>query len=73
MQFEQERGNHSEVVSAAARCPKEIGMGFLIGGDEAAIGQYHIHFQQVIDRQALCAGDIAGPAAQCQPTDFYQA
>ena len=39
---------------------------FGAGSDETAVGQDHIHAQQVIDRQAIPAGEIAHAAAEGQ-------
>ena len=39
------------------------------GGDEAAVGQHHVGFEQVVDRQAALAREVAEPAAEREPAD----
>ena len=37
--------------------------------DEAAVGQHHVHFEQVVDGQAVAAREVAEPAAERDPAD----
>ena len=66
---EQEGGDDAEVAAAAAHGPEEIGVLVLAGGHEPPVGQNHLDGQQVINRQAIGARQIAQPAAQRQAAD----
>ena len=48
---------------------KRSGMLGLAGGDEAAVGQHDVGFEQVVDRQAVLAREVAGAAAEGQAGD----
>ena len=40
-----------------------------IGGDEAAVGQDHVHLEQIVDGEAIAARQVAQPAAEGDPAD----
>jgi hypothetical protein len=44
-------------------------MGILAGRDEGAVGEHHVGGEQVVDRQAEPAGQVADAAAEGQPGD----
>ncbi len=63
-------GRHDpEVAATTADGPKEIGMLGFADGHERAIGQHEIGGEQIVDRQAAIAAEIAESAAQREPTD----
>ena len=67
--LEQERGDDAEVAAAAANGPEQVGVLLGIGGHEPAVGQHHVHFEDVVDGEAAFAGEMTEPAAQRQPAD----
>ncbi len=69
VQPEEERGDDAEVAAAAAHRPEQVGVLIRIGGDEAAVGEHHIHLEQVVNRQAERAREVADAAAERQPAD----
>src|SRR5437868_5688175 len=69
VQLEQKRGDNAEVAATTAYCPEQVGMLLGAGRDEAAIGEYHVNAQQVIDCQAQCTREVANASAQRQSTD----
>src|SRR5690348_4641603 len=69
MQLEQERRHDAEVAAAAAHRPEQVLVLLCTSGDKAAIGQYYINTQQVIDCQAMGTREIADATTQCQPAD----
>ena len=48
---------------------KRSGCSLLARGDEAAVGQHHVGFEQVVDRQAVLARQVAGAAAEGEARD----
>ena len=69
MRLEQEARHHAEVAAAATQRPEEIGVLILAGGDKAAVGEDHIGFEQVVDREPVLAREIPRAAAQGQARD----
>ena len=69
VQLVQKRGDDAEVAATTAYCPEQVGM---LGGasrDKAAIGEYHVYAQQVVNRQAKCTQEVADASTQRQSTD----
>ena len=64
-----ERRHHAEIAAAAADGPEQIRVLSLAGGDERPVGQDHVRFEQVVDRETVLAGEIAGAAAQGETRD----
>ena len=64
MRLEQEARDHAKVAASSAHGPEEIGVLALAGRDKTAIGQDHIGLEQVVDREAILAREVAGAAAQ---------
>ena len=69
MQAEEKRRDDSEVAAAAAHGPVEVLIFLGAGGDEAAVGEHHVHGQKIIDGQAVGAAQVADSAAQRQARD----
>ena len=69
MRLEQEARHHAEIAAAAAQRPEEIGVLALAGRDEAAVGQDDVRLEQVVDREAVLAREVAGAAAERQAGD----
>ena len=67
MRLEQEARHDAEVAAAPAHGPEQVGMLALAGRHEAAVGKHHVDFEQVVDRQAVLAREVAGAAAERQP------
>ena len=69
MQAEGERGDDAEVAAAAADRPEQVGV--LVGAraDALAAGQHELGLEQVVDRQAALAGQVAEAAAEGQAAD----
>ena len=64
MQAEEERGDHAEIAAAAAHRPEEVRVLLDAGGDEVAVRQHDVHFEQVVDGEAALACEVAEPAAE---------
>ena len=69
VQPEQERGDDAEVAAAAADRPVEVGV--LVGARAHALaaGEHELGLEQVVDRQAALAGQVAEAAAERQAAD----
>ena len=69
VQPEQERGDDAEVAAAAADRPEEVGV--LVGAraDALAAGEHHLGLEQVVDRQAALARQVADAAAEREAAD----
>ena len=67
MQAEAEARDDAEVAATAAQRPEQIGVLGLVGGDDRAIGQHHLGFDQVVASQAVAARQPADAAAQGEP------
>ena len=66
MSLEQEARDNAEIAAAATQAPVEIGVLGRVGGDEAAVGEHDIGFEQIVDGQAIFAGQVTRAAAQCE-------
>ena len=66
---EQERGHDPEVATAAAQGPEEVGVLARARGDEAAVGQDQVRLEEVVDREAVTARQVADSAAQREAAD----
>ncbi len=66
VQSEQERGDHAEIPSPAAHCPQQILIFLRACGEEPAIGQHHVHRQQIVDGEAVLACQMTDSAAERQ-------
>ena len=69
VQPEPERSDDAEVAAAAAESPQQVGVLLLACLDHAAVGQDHVRLEQVVDREAAPAGQVAQPAAKGQAAD----
>ena len=69
MQPEEEGGDDPEVATAAPQRPEEIRVLLLAGGDEAAVGEDDVGLEQIVDRQAELAGEMADTAAEGDAAD----
>jgi hypothetical protein len=67
--LEREFGDDAEVPAAAANRPEEVRV--LVGTrlHEASVREDDLRGQQVVDREAVAAGEVAVAAAQGQPCD----
>lgn len=75
-----------EISTAAAEPPQEVGVFRFARGDEAAVGEHHVGFEQIVDGEPILAGaepsEVADGAAlwakrksEVSPaacTDFYR-
>ena len=69
MRAELERRNDAEVAAAATQCPEQIRILRGVRSDHDAVGEHDISGQQVVDRQAVLAREIADAAAERQAAD----
>ena len=69
MQAEGERGDHAEVSAATAQRPEQVGVLRFGRRHHAPVGQHDLGLQQVVDGQAVLAGQVAVAAAQGEPAD----
>ena len=69
MQAERERGDHAEVSAAAAQRPEQVGVLGFGRRHHAAVGQHELGLQQVVDGQAVLAGQVAVAAAEGEAAD----
>lgn len=69
MKLEFERGGDAEIAAAAANGPEEVGVFVAIGSDKAAVGENHVHGEQVVNGEAVAATEIADAAAEGQAGD----
>ena len=67
MQPEQERRDDAEVAAAPADRPEQVGV--LVGAraNALAVREHHLGFEQVVDREAALAGQVAEATAERQP------
>ena len=66
MQLRPDLGGDSEVATAAADRPEEVGLLVLVGVDDAAVGEHELGPEDVVDREAVAARQVADPAAEHQ-------
>ena len=69
MELEYKRGDDAEIATPAAQRPEQVGVVVLAGDDEAAVGQHDVGLDQIVDGQAVFAGEITVAAAQGQAGD----
>ena len=69
MGTEHETGDNTEITAAAAQAPEKILVLRRIGSHEAAVREHHIGLDQIVNRQAIFAGQVARSAAQREATD----
>ncbi len=66
---EEERGDDAEVAAAAAQGPEEVRVLGRAGRHEPPVGQHDVGFEEVVDRQAAGAGQVAEAAAEGEAAD----
>ena len=69
MGAEEEAGHDAEISAAAAQRPQEVGVLRLGSGDETAVGQNQVRFEQIIRREPVLAAEVTVTAAQREPGD----
>ena len=69
MGLEKEAGDDAEIAAAAFQRPQEVGIVGLARGDERAVREHDVGFDQVVDRQAELPGQISGPSAEGKSGD----
>jgi hypothetical protein len=62
-----ERGDDSKVAAAAADRPEQVGLGALVGVDDASVCQHDLRAEDVVDREPGPACQVADAAAEHQP------
>lgn len=69
MQPEGEGGDDAEVPATAAQRPEQVGVGDAVRPHRRAVRQDHVRGQQIVDRQAVLAGEVAVAAAEGEAAD----
>lgn len=69
VQAEGEPGDDAEVPAAAAHGPEQVGVLGRARGDLTAVREDHVDGEQVVDRQAEPAGEVAQATAEGEPAD----
>ena len=69
VQAEEERGDDAEVAAAAADRPVQVGVLVRRGADPLAAREHDLGLEQVVDRQAALAGQVADAAAEGEAAD----
>ena len=69
MRLEQKAGHHAKVATAPTQRPEEIRMLTRAGGDKPTIRQDDVDLQEVVDRQAVLAREVARAPAQGKARD----
>ena len=69
MEPEREVDDHAEVTAAATKCPEEVGVLALVGADDAPVRGHDRCGEQVVERQAVDADQVADAAAEREPRD----
>ncbi len=64
-----ELGDDAEVAAAAADRPEQVRVLVGAGGDLRAVGEDDVRAEQVVDREAVLAGQVADAAAERQSAD----
>src|SRR5215468_5283041 len=67
VRLEQERGDDAEVAASTTQRPQKVLVVPLVGSHKSAIGQHDVGGEQVVDGQAVFAGQVSQPAAQGKP------
>jgi hypothetical protein len=68
VQPERQRGDDTEVSAAAADRPEEVLVRALVGSDHAPVREDDLGAEDVVDRKAELAREVADPAAEHQTT-----
>src|SRR5262249_5748442 len=66
MSLEEETCPHPEISTAAAECPEQVGVLFLAGSDESSVGEDDVCLEEIVDREAVFAREIARSTAEGQ-------
>src|ERR1700738_5581095 len=69
MSLEQEARDDAEIAAAAAQAPVEVSVLRLAGGDNATVGEHDLRLQQIVDGEAMLAGEVSGAAAKREAGD----
>ena len=69
VEAELERGDDAEVAAAAAQRPEQVRVLVLARADPLAARQHDLRADEVVDRQAVLAGEVAEAAAEREPAD----
>ena len=69
VQAERERRDDAEVAAAAADRPEQVGVLVLARADALAARQDDLRLEQVVDREAALAGQVAEAAAEREAAD----
>ena len=64
MRLEQEARHHAKVATSPAQGPEEFGVLAFAGRDKTAVGQHNVRFEQVVDREAIFASEVARAPAE---------
>ena len=67
MEAKFEGSDHAEITASSTYGPEEVGVLVGVCGHEAAVRQDHVHREQIIDCQAVAAGQVADAATQSEP------
>jgi hypothetical protein len=73
VESEPQPGGHAEVAAAAADRPEQVGIGLGVDADEFAVGGDQLGGEQVVDRQAVLADQVADAAGEGDPADADRA
>src|SRR5208283_3997413 len=68
MQAEFEGGHYAEVSAAAADRPEQVAILARVGGYKPAVREHHVNREQVVDGEAVLAGEVADASAQGETT-----
>ena len=64
-----EARHDAEVAAAAADRPEQVGLVRLVDVEDAAVGSHDFGSEQMVDRQAVLAHEVAGAAAERETAD----
>jgi hypothetical protein len=64
-----DRGDDPEVPAGAADGPQQVGAGVGVGAHERAVGEHELRGDDVVDREAVPAGEEADAAGRREPAD----
>ena len=67
MPLEEERRDDAEVAAASADGPEEVRVLFGARGDEAAVGEHHVHGEDAVDAQAVLTRQVPDAATEREP------
>src|SRR4030095_17132662 len=69
MQPQLEPGRDTEVAAAAADPPEEVWVRLGVHAEELAVRGHHVSGEQVVDRKAVLADEVADSSAEREPAD----